>query len=418
MSKFYIIFGVSIAILFGSTYLIFNNQVKSAKASIDEQIVSNKKAFINKKSSYLNSFSEKYPNQSSLFNDYYNPEKARYQKDTLISFFVYSSELPVTKYDNSYYDCLVSKCESEIEKVAVKKEIEVELRKIKRDYGEETGIWYEKIGEGKFLNVLYSNENCDTFFKEIQRVSINNSAFKEFSEFLSTVKKDKYNYRKESEKSTSKFNSRVRKAKKSLTSSGREMLDRKLETSNFLSDRNVNLSFNGDILGSINYSFPNKEFKEERFNSILDDIYLEQYKNNSLRNGAKPYSYCFGSSNSCGGYGCSQIKVKTPYNSDVLVTIKKNDRVYRHAYIKAGSSYTFNFRNGTYQAFFYYGKGWNPNKFMKNTSCGELNGGFISNEHFGKDYPQDLYNQILSYELILQQNGNFSTKPSNKNEAF
>ncbi len=153
--------------------------------------------------------------------------------------------------------------------------------------------------------------------------------------------------------------------------------------------------------------------KERKEKAIYD-----KYINNSLRTGAKPYAYCFGSNNSCDDYGCSKISVKTPYNSDVLVTIKKNDKVYRHAYIKAGSTYVFNFPNGTYQIFFYYGKGWNPDKFMKKVACGKLKGGFISKTHFGKDKPQYLTNSILSYELILQQNGNFSTKPSNSDEAF
>jgi hypothetical protein len=143
-----------------------------------------------------------------------------------------------------------------------------------------------------------------------------------------------------------------------------------------------------------------------------------KYINNSLRTGSKPYVYCFGSSNSCDGYDCSQIKVKTPSNSDVLVTIKKNGKVYRHAYINSSSSYTYNIPNGRYQTFFYYGKGWNPKKFMKETTCGTLKGGFIESEHFGKDSPQSLHNNVLSYELILQQNGNFSTSPSNSNEAF
>jgi len=153
--------------------------------------------------------------------------------------------------------------------------------------------------------------------------------------------------------------------------------------------------------------------KERKEKAIYD-----KYINNSLRTGSKPYAYCFGSSNSCYGYGCSQIKVKTPYNSDVVVTIKKNGKVYRHAYIKSSSTYTFDFPNGTYQTFFYYGKGWNPKKIMKKVACGNLKGGFISNTHFGKDKPQYLANSILSYELILQQNGNFSTKPSNSEEAF
>ena len=101
-----------------------------------------------------------------------------------------------------------------------------------------------------------------------------------------------------------------------------------------------------------------------------------------------------------------------------MVTIKKNNEVFRHAYINAGSQYTFEFPNGTYQAFFYYGRGWNPNKVMKETDCGTLKGGFIADEHFGKDSPQSLSNNILEYELILQQNGNFSTRPSNSEEAF
>lgn len=149
-----------------------------------------------------------------------------------------------------------------------------------------------------------------------------------------------------------------------------------------------------------------------------EKMIYDKYINNSLYTGATPYAYCFGKNYSCSEYGCSEIKVKTPYNSDVLVTIKKNGQVYRHAYINAGSTYTFQFENGTYQIFFYYGKGWNPNKFMKKTKCGYLKGGFIEGEVFGKDSPQVLNNSVLTYELILQQSGNFSTKPSNLEEAF
>lgn len=147
------------------------------------------------------------------------------------------------------------------------------------------------------------------------------------------------------------------------------------------------------------------------------EIY-DRYINNSLNTGDTPYAYCFGKNKACKDYGCSKIKVRTPYNSDVLVTIKKNGNVYRHAYIKAGSIYSFEFPNGTYQPFFYYGKGWNPHKIMKKASCGIIKGGFISNEQFGKDDPQYLNNNILEYELILQQDGNFSTRPSSSNEAL
>ncbi len=150
-----------------------------------------------------------------------------------------------------------------------------------------------------------------------------------------------------------------------------------------------------------------KERKEE---AIYD-----KYINNSLRTGATPYSRYYGGNSTCKDYGgCSQIKVRTS-NSDVIVTIKKNNKVVRHAYINSGSSFTFSFPNGTYQTFFYYGTGWNPEKEMKG---GKMKGGFITNESFGKDDPQSLSNNILEYELILQKNGNFSTRPSNPEEAF
>ena len=101
-----------------------------------------------------------------------------------------------------------------------------------------------------------------------------------------------------------------------------------------------------------------------------------------------------------------------------VVTIKKEDKVVRHAYICAGSSYTFELPNGTYQPFFYYGKGWNTEKEMKRADGTIILGGFVANESFGKDDPQSLNNNILEYQLILQQDGNFSTRPSNSMEAL
>lgn len=144
----------------------------------------------------------------------------------------------------------------------------------------------------------------------------------------------------------------------------------------------------------------------------------DKYISNSLKTGATPYAYCYGENNSCSGYDCSKLKVKTPFNSDVIVTIKKGSDVISHAYIHAGSTHTFELPDGIYQPFFYYGKGWNPEKLMTQTSCGTLKGGFVAEESFGKDGPQSLFGTILSYELILQEQGNFSTRPSNSSEAF
>jgi hypothetical protein len=159
-----------------------------------------------------------------------------------------------------------------------------------------------------------------------------------------------------------------------------------------------------------------KRIQEER-ERVERELY-NRYINNSLSNGATPYKSCFGGNSSCTDWGCSEIKVRTPSNSDVLVTIKKEGRVVRHAYIIAGSTFTFQLPNGTYQPFFYYGSGWNPEKVVESSTCQNLRGGFIKDEVFGKDSPQSLNNDVLTYELILQQSGNFSTKPSSPLEAF
>lgn len=154
------------------------------------------------------------------------------------------------------------------------------------------------------------------------------------------------------------------------------------------------------------------------FNVIIILIVSNAIAQNQLRTGSTPYAYCYGENLTCNSYGCSEIRVKTPYNSDVMVTIKKNNRVVKHAYIQGGDSYTFSFPNGTYQAFFYYGQNWKSSKLIKSGICGGIRGGFNSDESFGKDSPKNLNNQALTYELILQENGNFSTKPSNPDEAF
>lgn len=148
--------------------------------------------------------------------------------------------------------------------------------------------------------------------------------------------------------------------------------------------------------------------EEERIKKIYDE-----FGNNSLNTGSTPYENYYGNDNDC-LFNCSEIIVQTS-GYDVLVTIKRNDVVVRHAYIQAYNSYTFSVPNGTYQPFFYSGTGWYPDKPMKD---GKIRGGFLSDENFGKDNPQYLEDNILTYELIMQVNGNFSTKPSNASEAL
>lgn len=145
--------------------------------------------------------------------------------------------------------------------------------------------------------------------------------------------------------------------------------------------------------------------------SNKNDVENNPYISNSLSTGSLAYS------NESSYYGSdSKISITTSSSSncDVVVILKSNGRIVRNAYIKAGGSYSFSIPNGRYQVFFYGGRGWNPNKTMANGQTG----GFVANESYSKDSPVSLNYQELTYELIPQANGNFSTQQSSSSEIF
>lgn len=143
----------------------------------------------------------------------------------------------------------------------------------------------------------------------------------------------------------------------------------------------------------------------------------KRYLENFLKTGATPYSQYYGKNYKCPYDQCSGIKVTAPTESDIVVIIKRNNqngKVVAHGYIRAGQTYQFDIPDGTYQTFFYYGEGWNPNKDMGNG----VKGGFVKEEIFSKDNPQDIYSGILTYVLQLQRDGNFQTRGSSRSEMF
>lgn len=143
----------------------------------------------------------------------------------------------------------------------------------------------------------------------------------------------------------------------------------------------------------------------------------KMYLDNSLSTGTMPYSQYYGSNYECPYDQCSGINVTAPVGSDIVVIIKRGNqsgKVVAHGYIRSGASFQFDIPDGTYQTFFYYGRGWNPNKIMK----GGIKGGFVKDEIFSKDNPQEIYSGILSYVLQLRTDGNFQTKGSDADEVF
>ena len=145
---------------------------------------------------------------------------------------------------------------------------------------------------------------------------------------------------------------------------------------------------------------------------------VERYGRNRLGQGDTPWKGCFGYNAPCDYMGCSEIVVNAPVDDDVMVIIKRAGVVKKHAYIRAGLSYSFQMPDGVYQPFFYYGKGWWPEKDMDSKLCSGLKGGFLTNESWSKDDPKRLENEILTYTLQYVYNGNFQTQDTDQSEAL
>lgn len=120
-----------------------------------------------------------------------------------------------------------------------------------------------------------------------------------------------------------------------------------------------------------------------------------------LKTGELPYVQHLGNNAYSGN---AKIKVNAPLNSDVLVIIKDiNGKMRKHAYIRANDSYSFYLSQGSYESFFYYGRGWNPDKSMSNG----FRGGFMYDELYSKsgyEFLQDNSegSQELTYILKLR----------------
>ena len=150
----------------------------------------------------------------------------------------------------------------------------------------------------------------------------------------------------------------------------------------------------------------------------------------SLQTGAQPYARYYGYNRVYNpDIPSSCIQVTSSVDQDVIVIVKfdnANGRVAGHVYIKSGQTGAIYVAPGnTYQVFFYYGNGWNPNKQMN----GNVKGGFMNNESVSKDpKPQYFsYNQSydevtwdggIEYNLNKVRNGNFRTQTCSKKDVF
>jgi len=139
----------------------------------------------------------------------------------------------------------------------------------------------------------------------------------------------------------------------------------------------------------------------------------EEYKNNSLKTGSKPYASSFGKAQT----GTNYFYFKTSESDDkdfvIIVRRSRDNRYVNHTYIKGGETAQINVPDGTYNVYFYSGKGWNPNKVI-----GERVGGFVDDETLQKDGPVKLFSAYMEYTLFPVFYGNLRLENASKKEAF
>jgi hypothetical protein len=397
----------------------FKEKFEVFKTSVSQYESAQLENFKKEKESRVASLSNGDKKIYQLFTQQFDESKSISERDTSFSFLYLSESVKYKVASLKYIDCLNSKCLIDEQNEANQKLITSKETELAKKYGETFSLWYPKLKDEKLLKKVNKSGECSSFFPDLNEISFDANIWNDFEKFMIAYNSETRESLIQNNQTENQYASNVASTKSQLRSGVMDYFDGKLSDrkSQILTTETETKQFNSPTLGLITYSVSKTSFDKQAFQNVADDAFEEQWKSNSLSTGAMPYSYCYGASNYC-DYGCSKISVRTG-GADVLVTIKNiSGEVVRHAYINGGYTFSFNVPDGQYQVFFYSGTGWNPNKYMKSTSCGTLHGGFVSGEDVTKDDYISLYSQQMTYELILQQNGNLSTKPSSKDEAF
>ena len=412
--KYLIIIVILVTAIFGGTYYFHSENLKNAKKEISEYTIERESTIELLKTKLYQELNEEDSEFGEEFINQYDILNAQINRDTTISLFVYEDGLEIIDYEEAYLECLASKSKNDVINARLISKVNYTLDSINAGHSNASDYWTSKMKSEneRFLDKNY-NVDCDVYFEKEYRYSLKERSFNEFDAFLQKVAEDEIRANKSSQENEIEFNSNLRKGKSQLNSEGKAIFNERFNAEP--SVRSSEFSYSGSSIGTISYTHPVTVYPNNNLESNIEYAISEQYRNNSLRNGSMPYSYCYGSSNS----GSSAVKVNAG-NEDVLVMIKNiQGRVIRHSYVKAHRTYQLNVPNGSYRVFFYYGKGWNPTKFMKETTCGTLKGGFHSNEIVDKDPSVlSLNYQVMTYTLTSVLNGNFNTTGSSKNEAF
>jgi len=401
--------------------ILFHKKTKQFEVELYKYEVTQFDALKTRKEQKLVELNLSHAKIKDLFIESYDEGSSIIIRDTSFSFLYLKKDYKFNYPSPIYIDCLHQYCIEVIENDRINSIILANELSLKQKYSEAFNKWYPTLKDKWLIKVSKPYNACSKFFPDHSLVVYDQNTMNEFERLLVVYTNDLKDGHLSTSQSLITFDSRTQLTKNQLRPSAVAFFDTNIskERNRILLKTPYTKVFNSHLLGILEYEITKTTFNQDAFQSVVDAAYKEQWKSNSLNSGSMPYANCFGSSNSCNGNNCSQIKVITSGRGDVVVTIKNRDfRVVRHAYIKGGRSFTFDLPDGRYQVFFYSGVGWDPTKPISSSSCNTLRGGFVAEESFTKDNYETLSGHILTYELKLQSHGNFSPKQSSEKEAF
>ena len=443
---------LSLTLLFGGSYLYFLTKVTNFESQITTIVEESQYQQNISKTVWETKFFENYPeitakhltdNTNKGF--LYKETDRSFIKDTVVRFFIFSESFSIKLYKPEFFECvyynainadnywnhyIVDQQTNDTKNILASPYLDMS-KKIKQKHKISDNEFDELLNLVGGLQVFQTEKPSKTDFKCAKCIQnytntyeTNTLAINDFYEFVSQYLVAKKRIEKSNKAVLAQYNIAYKKQTSGMSKSLRSKLNVKIKEEPALIEKEVSQVFSGfkEGLGELFYSFKQYDTDFSTLKEYVSNIYTTFYKTNTLYTGATPYRYCYGKNPYCyppDGYNeCSFIDIKASSSSDVVVLIKKNNNVYAHAYIKAGGYYKFKLGNGSFQAFFYYGNGWNPKKFIKNANCGSITGGFVSDETLDKSDVIRLYNSSMTYTLYTVENGNFKPKASSKNEAF
>jgi hypothetical protein len=415
-----IVFGVLVTVFVIFVRIIFSNKLEIYKQDISVYENTLMKILTNEKQLRISSLQQKDDKVALKFNSQFSLDSAKIDKNAVFRFLYLKKRISYNYYSINYIECLISKCELEIKHeqnlIAISKQKE---RLIKR-YGEDSfNYWFDDLKDKKLLVGERKLANCQDYFKNYYVVQYKVAVWNAFEALLRNYNYERRYIKNQNNQEYLELERLTGINRAQLYGNALDFFNNSLSQSKneLIKNETIKKTFQTAELGDITFYVTKEKFRKDKFDKIAADAFEIQWSENSLSNGSMPYAYCYGASNTCFDIDCSKIKILNG-GTDVVVIIKTiNDNVIRHAFVKAGYTFTFNLPNGMYNVYFYSGTGWDPYKILAQRQC-TIRGGFVKSESTGKDTDVSLYNQALSYQLKQVVNGNFSMESSSKAEVF